>query len=104
MQRGYLSNPKNIIFVLFFSGSVIEDTMKFAFLFFEFFIPYTVGFWIIFGGPENASKMIKHDWEEFNDLTFSVFMVRSFISKKQFFYIDESKNVTLKRVESIQIS
>ena len=30
-------------------GSVINDTMKFAFLFFEFFIPYTVGFWILFG-------------------------------------------------------
>eukprot|EP00111_Clytia_hemisphaerica_P008770 TCONS_00025648-protein len=49
-------------------GSVIEDTMKFAFLFFEFFIPYTVGFWIIFGGPENPGT----DWTEFNDLIYSV--------------------------------
>ncbi|XP_066925009.1 uncharacterized protein [Clytia hemisphaerica] len=54
-------------------GSVVVDTAKFSFLLFEFFIPYTVGFWIIFGGPENASKMIKNDWENFNDLTFSVF-------------------------------
>ena len=30
-------------------GSVINDTLKFAFLFFEFFIPYTMGFWIIYG-------------------------------------------------------
>ena len=59
------------------------DTAKFSFLLFEFFIPYTVGFWIIFGGPENASKMIKNDWENFNDLTFSVFGV-SFICYQVF--------------------
>ena len=33
-------------------GSVAKDTLKFAFLFFEFFIPYTMGFWIIFGDGE----------------------------------------------------
>uniref|UniRef100_A0A7M5WS19 Ion transport domain-containing protein n=1 Tax=Clytia hemisphaerica TaxID=252671 RepID=A0A7M5WS19_9CNID len=54
-------------------GSVVVDTAKFSFLLFEFFVPYTVGFWIIFGGPENASKMTKNDWNQFNDLTFSVF-------------------------------
>lgn len=55
-------------------GSVIADTMKFAFLFFEFFIPYTVGFWILFGGPLHGKKMGEEakDWEKFNDLTFSV--------------------------------
>ena len=55
--------------------SVIADTMKFAFLFFEFFIPYTVGFWILFGGKSNGKIMgedsAKH-WEKFQDLTFSV--------------------------------
>jgi len=50
---------------------VIEDTMKFAFLFFEFFIPYTVGFWIIFGGKEESET----DWKNFNDLTYSVWTV-----------------------------
>lgn len=35
-------------------GSVINDTIKFTFLFFEFYIPYTVAFWILFGGKENA--------------------------------------------------
>ena len=59
------------IFFLFISGSVIEDTMKFAFLFFEFFIPYTVGFWIIFGGREDSSI----DWKNFNDLVYSVWNV-----------------------------
>ena len=33
-------------------GSVAKDTLKFAFLFFEFFIPYTMAFWIIFGDGE----------------------------------------------------
>ena len=59
-------------------GSVIADTLKFAFLFFEFFIPYTVGFWIIFGGSVNGKKMgeNKKDWQNFNDLIFSVWQVR----------------------------
>ena len=51
--------------------------MKFAFLFFEFFIPYTVGFWILFGGPKNGKKMGdgSANWQNFNDLTFSVWSV-----------------------------
>ena len=61
--------------VFLFSGSVIEDTMKFAFLFFEFFIPYTVGFWIIFGGPENPDT----DWTKFNDLIYSVWGVSIYL-------------------------
>ena len=58
-------------------GSVIADTLKFAFLFFEFFIPYTVGFWIIFGGAEHGKLMgsNRKDWQNFNDLVFSVWQV-----------------------------
>ena len=58
-------------------GSVIADTLKFAFLFFEFFIPYTVGFWILFGGPVHGKQMgeNKKDWQNFNDLVFSVWQV-----------------------------
>ena len=69
---------------LFSVGSVIADTMKFAFLFFEFFIPYVVGFWILFGGEINAKKMGEdsaRNWQHFNDLTFSVWSVSSFIQK-----------------------
>ena len=60
-------------------GSVIQDTLKFAFLFFEFFIPYTVGFWILFGGPVHGKKMGENskDWQNFNDLVFSVWQVRT---------------------------
>ena len=59
-------------------GSVIADTLKFAFLFFEFFIPYTVGFWILFGGKKHGEKMGDNakDWAKFNDLVFSVWQVR----------------------------
>ena len=39
-------------------GSVISDTIKFTFLFFEFYIPYTVAFWILFGGNENAGECL----------------------------------------------
>ncbi|XP_065055381.1 transient receptor potential cation channel subfamily A member 1-like isoform X4 [Rhopilema esculentum] len=58
-------------------GSVIADTLKFAFLFFEFFIPYTVGFWILFGGPVHGKQMgeNKKDWQNFNDLVFSVWQM-----------------------------
>ena len=59
-------------------GSVIKDTLKFAFLFFEIFIPYVVGFWILFGGEQNGKKMgdAGQDWIKFNDLAFSVWQVR----------------------------
>lgn len=39
-------------------GHIIDDTLKFAFLYFEFFVPYVCAFWIIFGGPKNA-KIVK---------------------------------------------
>ena len=59
--------------------------MKFAFLFFEFYIPYVVGFWILFGGPYHA-KTIGDDgdpksWEKFNDLMFSVWSVSCIMHK-----------------------
>ena len=61
-------------------GHVIMDTGKFAFLFFEFFIPYAVGFWILFGGHIHARQMESEgedsvDWENLNDLVFSVWQV-----------------------------
>ena len=51
--------------------------MKFAFLFFEFFIPYTVAFWILFGGNRTGDdKEIAHpDWKQFNDLVYSIWTV-----------------------------
>ena len=61
-------------------GHVMQDTLRFAFLFFEFFIPYVCAFWIVFGGDAKAKIMSKAgaesvDWKRFNDLTFSVWMV-----------------------------
>jgi len=61
-------------------GHVVEDTLKFAFLYFEFFIPYCCAFWIIFGGPENAAIMeaqgkSSDGWKHFNDLVYSVFEI-----------------------------
>ena len=55
-------------------GSVIADTCKFTFLFFEFYIPYTVAFWILFGGKPNGEVMGDNaaDWANFNDLMYSV--------------------------------
>ena len=56
---------------------VIVATLKFAFLFFEFYIPYVVGFWIMFGGDEHAKLMGADaiDWRRFNDLLYSVWQV-----------------------------
>ncbi|XP_065663254.1 uncharacterized protein LOC100208925 isoform X1 [Hydra vulgaris] len=50
-------------------GHVIADTAKFAFLFFEFFIPYVCAFWILFGGLEGT------EFETFNDLVNQVFLM-----------------------------
>jgi len=48
-------------------GYVASDTMKFAFLFCEFYIPYCCAIWIVFGNvPGNT-------FENFNDLLFEVF-------------------------------
>lgn len=53
-------------------GHVLQDTLRFAFLFFEFFIPYVCAFWIVFGGKvKNADS----EWVTFNDLIFSVWKV-----------------------------
>ena len=54
--------------------------MKFAFLFFEFFIPYTVAFWILFGENRTGFKDSKDekphaDWMQFNDLVYSIWTV-----------------------------
>lgn len=48
-------------------GYVAADTMKFAFLFCEFFIPYCCAIWIVFDNdkPDNA-------FHNFNDLMFEV--------------------------------
>eukprot|EP00111_Clytia_hemisphaerica_P011884 TCONS_00034914-protein len=68
-------------------GHVMKDTITFAFLFVEFFVPYTVSFWILFGGTHNAMTVVKHneanpgdevdtvDWEEFHNTVFSVWQV-----------------------------
>lgn len=48
-------------------GYVASDTLKFAFLFCEFFIPYCCAIWIVFGGRENSGK-----YQRFNDLVFEV--------------------------------
>lgn len=50
-------------------GHVITDTMKFGFLFFEFFIPYVCAFWILFGGRPDTQ------FEYFNDLVYQVFLM-----------------------------
>ena len=51
----FLECKKSIL--VFILGRVITDTMKFAFLFFEFYIPYVVCFWIVFGRPYHAAKI-----------------------------------------------
>ena len=73
---------------MFILGSVLTDTMKFAFLFFEFYIPYVVGFWIVFGGPDHAAKIRGDDentdsnnWEKFNDLMLSLWSASVIVLK-----------------------
>merc|ERR1712062_460053 len=61
-------------------GHVIRATGQFVFIVFEFFVPYTIGMWIMFGGPRHAMKMEaggedSDDWKLFNDLMFSMWQV-----------------------------
>ena len=61
-------------------GHIIDDILKFGFLYFEFFIPYVCAFWMIFGGEENAKKMQlagqdSKGWRNFNDLMYSVWQL-----------------------------
>ena len=59
-------------------GHVIVDTGRFTFLFFEIFIPYAVGFWVLFGGHVNAVKAGEddpEDWHLFHDSLFSALTV-----------------------------
>jgi len=49
-------------------GYVATDTLKFGFLFCEFYIPYCCSIWIVFGGtPESGA------FQNFNDLLFEVY-------------------------------
>ena len=50
-------------------GHVVQTTFKFAFLFFEIFIPYCCAFWILFGEKPGTEFMY------FNDLVYQVFMM-----------------------------
>ena len=64
-------------------GHVIVDTGRFTFLFFEFFVPYAAGFWILFGGHVNATKAEEddpEDWHLFHDSLFSTLQVCSWMS------------------------
>lgn len=56
-------------------GHVVDDTIKFGFLFFEFFIPYTCAFWMLFGGKVNAEKAGDDAWVKVNDIIFSIYQM-----------------------------
>lgn len=61
-------------------GHILTDTLRFGFLYFEFFIPYIIAFWMIFGGSERGAIMVKNGqssdgWKQVNDLIYSVWLV-----------------------------
>lgn len=61
-------------------GHIIDDTLKFGFLYFEIYVPYVCAFWIVFGGSKNAATMESQGqdstgWENFNDLMYSVWQL-----------------------------
>lgn len=61
-------------------GHILRDTLRFAFLYFEFFIPYIIAFWMLFGGKERAALMISRQqsadgWQHINDLIYSVWLI-----------------------------
>ncbi|XP_065663977.1 transient receptor potential channel pyrexia isoform X2 [Hydra vulgaris] len=61
-------------------GHIMKDTIKFCFLFMEFFFPFVIAFWLMFGGEENALKMIENNesssgWENLDDVIYSVWLI-----------------------------
>ena len=61
-------------------GHILQDTLKFLFLYLEFFVPFIIAFWIIFGGSHHAAVMKNAGesaagWEKINDLVYSVWLV-----------------------------
>ncbi|XP_065663244.1 uncharacterized protein LOC100201352 isoform X4 [Hydra vulgaris] len=52
-------------------GSVAEETVKFAFLFMEFLIPYACTVWIIFGGP----RWDDNSYTNFDDVMFQLLRI-----------------------------
>ncbi|XP_052775718.1 uncharacterized protein LOC128213734 isoform X3 [Mya arenaria] len=62
-------------------GTMAQDLLKFAFLYFEFYIPYLCAFWMIFGGtkfPMNDNGTVRAEnvtvpgFEKFNDAMFTM--------------------------------
>ena len=58
-------------------GHIVDDTLKFLFVYCLLFIPYVCAFWIIFGGKSNSAVMKAASqpvtsWEKFNDLVYTV--------------------------------
>ena len=74
--RGFVTLGPFIVMI----GHIIDDTLKFGFLYFEIYVPYVCAFWIIFGGKKNAEIMRSNEqdssgWENFNDLMYSVWQL-----------------------------
>ena len=74
--RGFVTLGPFIVMI----GHIIDDTLKFGFLYFEIYVPYVCAFWIIFGGKKNAEIMEKNGqdsqgWADFNDLMYSVWQL-----------------------------
>ena len=61
-------------------GHIITDTIKFCFLFMEFFFPYVIAFWVLFGGEQNALQIKENGesaagWQNFDDVIYSVWLI-----------------------------
>jgi len=74
--RGFVTLGPFIVMI----GHIIDDTLKFGFLYFEIYVPYVCAFWIIFGGKKNAEIMENNGqdsqgWADFNDLMYSVWQL-----------------------------
>ncbi|XP_057290140.1 uncharacterized protein LOC130612805 [Hydractinia symbiolongicarpus] len=59
-------------FIVMLEESAIAS-VTFAFLFFEFFIPCVVAFWVLFGGVKKESE--GGEYEKFNDLVYQLYLL-----------------------------
>lgn len=54
-------------------GACVVATARFAFLFFEFFIPFSAAFWVLFSGPRKGITI--GEYKTFNDMLYQLFLL-----------------------------
>jgi len=56
-------------------GHCLIATLRFGFLYMEFFIPFACGFWVFFGGKREGNIGEEHEYIEINNLLYQLYLL-----------------------------